>query len=52
MNYLISKALKSGCGKSTCLQLLQRFYDISAGSIEVDGIDIKVNYDINSGNNT
>ena len=31
----------SGSGKSTTLSLLQRFYDISAGTIRVDGIDIR-----------
>ncbi|XP_053623630.1 multidrug resistance protein homolog 49-like [Plodia interpunctella] len=30
----------SGCGKSTVLQLLQRFYDPDAGSIELDERDI------------
>ena len=27
----------SGCGKSTCIQLLQRFYDPCNGQIELDG---------------
>ena len=27
----------SGCGKSTCIALLQRFYDPSRGNIELDG---------------
>ncbi|CAF0877178.1 unnamed protein product [Didymodactylos carnosus] len=27
----------SGCGKSTCIQLLQRFYDPIAGSVQIDG---------------
>ncbi len=31
----------SGSGKSTALSLLQRFYDISNGTIRVDGIDIR-----------
>lgn len=31
----------SGCGKSTCIQLLQRFYDPTSGSVLVDNIDIK-----------
>ena len=31
----------SGCGKSTTLGLLQRYYDIGAGKIEIDGKDIR-----------
>lgn len=31
----------SGSGKSTIVALLQRFYDVSAGSITVDGQDIR-----------
>ena len=31
---------QSGCGKSTCIQLIQRFYDGNSGSIELDGIPI------------
>ena len=31
----------SGCGKSTVLQLLQRFYDPDTGYIELDGKNIK-----------
>ena len=31
----------SGCGKSTTVQLIQRFYDPSRGSITLDGRDIK-----------
>jgi ATP-binding cassette, subfamily B, bacterial len=31
----------SGSGKSTTLSLLQRFYDVSSGTIEVDGVDIR-----------
>ena len=31
----------SGCGKSTCIQLTQRFYDPSAGGVYIDGRDIK-----------
>ena len=30
----------SGCGKSTVVQLIQRFYDPLEGCIEVDGVDI------------
>lgn len=31
----------SGNGKSTCLQLLQRFYDPDKGAISVDGVDTR-----------
>ena len=31
----------SGCGKSTVVSLVERFYDIIAGSVEVDNEDIR-----------
>ncbi|MBQ7485333.1 MAG: ABC transporter ATP-binding protein [Oscillospiraceae bacterium] len=31
----------SGGGKSTLCQLLPRFYDVSAGSIRIDGVDVR-----------
>ena len=31
----------TGCGKSTLLQLIPRFYDVTQGSVEVDGVDIR-----------
>ena len=37
----------SGCGKSTIIQLLLRFYEPNDGSILVDGVDLK-EYDINA----
>ncbi|CAF3508552.1 unnamed protein product [Rotaria sp. Silwood1] len=30
----------SGCGKSTCIQLLQRFYDPIDGSVEIDDLPV------------
>jgi len=36
----------SGCGKSTCIQLLQRFYDPQEGKVCIDGYDIR---DLNIG---
>ena len=32
---------ESGSGKSTCLKLLFRFYDVSSGAIQIDGDDIR-----------
>ncbi len=31
----------TGCGKTTVINLLMRFYDVSSGSIKVDGTDIR-----------
>lgn len=31
----------TGCGKTTLINLLMRFYDVNQGSIEVDGADIR-----------
>lgn len=31
----------SGCGKSTVMQLLERFYDPQDGSVSLDGVNIK-----------
>ena len=36
----------SGCGKSTCIQLVQRFYDPASGKVLLDGKDIR---DLNVG---
>jgi ABC-type multidrug transport system fused ATPase/permease subunit len=32
---------ESGSGKSTCLKLLFHFYDVSDGSISIDGVDLR-----------
>ncbi|CAF1230146.1 unnamed protein product, partial [Didymodactylos carnosus] len=32
---------KNGCGKSTVIQLLERFYDSNAGSVFIDSVDIR-----------
>lgn len=33
---------KSGCGKSTVIALIQRFYDVERGTIKVDGVNIRM----------
>ena len=35
----------TGCGKSTLVQLIPRFYDATKGSVRVDGVDVKA-YDL------
>ena len=32
---------KSGAGKSTLIALICRFYDVSSGAVEIDGIDVR-----------
>ena len=47
LNLTVSKGQKiaivgpTGCGKSTLINLLMRFYDVSDGSIEVSGKDVR-----------
>ncbi|WP_435062021.1 ABC transporter ATP-binding protein [Halobaculum sp. EA56] len=35
----------TGAGKSTLLKLIPRFYDVDAGAVEVDGVDVRA-YDL------
>lgn len=37
----------TGCGKSTLVQLIPRFYDATGGSVRVDGVDVR-DYDLNA----
>ena len=39
--FVVALVGTSGCGKSTCIQLLQRFYDPLEGEVTIDGNDIK-----------
>nr|XP_039267519.1 ATP-dependent translocase ABCB1-like [Styela clava] len=32
---------QSGCGKSTCVSLIQRFYDVALGSVEIEGVNVR-----------
>ena len=38
---------ESGCGKSTTVSLILRFYDVNEGRILIDGVDVR-DYDIPS----
>jgi ABC-type multidrug transport system fused ATPase/permease subunit len=38
---------ESGCGKSTFVNLVMRFYDVDSGQVLIDGVDIK-DYDLHS----
>ena len=39
--YTVALVGDSGCGKSTCLQLIQRFYDAESGAVKLDGKNLK-----------
>lgn len=32
---------RSGCGKSTIVSLIQRFYDVDRGVVRIDGVDVR-----------
>lgn len=32
---------QTGCGKTTVARLIPRFYDVTAGSVELDGVDVR-----------
>ncbi len=40
-NKILAISGKSGCGKSTALKLLMRFYDVNKGSAEISGENVK-----------
>ncbi len=40
-NETVALVGESGCGKSTTVALILRFYDVNEGRILVDGVDIK-----------
>ena len=42
MNHHVTPScLPTGCGKSTVIQLIQRFYDLDSGSLNLEGKDIR-----------
>ena len=38
---LYTRCARSGAGKSTVLSLLRRLYDVDAGAITLDGVDLR-----------
>jgi ABC-type multidrug transport system fused ATPase/permease subunit len=46
-NETVALVGESGCGKSTIVSLILRFYDVNEGQILIDGVDIK-EYDLRS----
>lgn len=41
-NQVVALVGKSGCGKTTCVSLIERFYDPIEGQITFDGKDLKL----------
>ena len=44
-NETVALVGESGCGKSTIVSLIMRFYDVDSGTIMLDGVDIR-DYDL------
>jgi len=44
-NETVALVGESGCGKSTTVSLILRFYDVNEGRILIDGVDVR-DYDI------
>lgn len=40
-NETVALVGESGCGKSTIVSLILRFYDVNEGEILIDGVDVK-----------
>ena len=47
ISFKAKKGETTGSGKSTLINLIPRFYDVTEGSIKIDGVDVR-NYDLNA----
>ena len=43
-NQTVALVGQSGCGKSTTIQLVERFYDPTDGSVELDDVPVNVGF--------